>query len=46
VTLGTVAERLDNRRQDIVPLLHLNRKDSQAYTQLDSDRLGSWGEVL
>jgi hypothetical protein len=46
VALGAIAERLDNRRQDIVPLLHLDCEDSQAYTQLDSDRLGSWGEML
>lgn len=46
VALGAVTERLDHGREHIVPILHLNRQDRQAYTELHSYGLGPSGEVL
>lgn len=46
MALGAVAKRLDNRRQHIVPTLHLDSQNGQTHTQLDSDRFGAGGVVL
>lgn len=41
-----VPEGCDNGGEDVLPRLHLDGQDGQAYTQLDPDGLGPRGELL
>lgn len=46
VALGTAAKCPNNRRQDVVPILHLNGEDSQTDAKLHPDRFWAYRVTL
>lgn len=46
MALGAATEGLNHGRQDVVPVLHLDRQDSQTDAELYSDRLRASCKVL
>lgn len=46
MALDRIAERHDDRIQDILPALHMNGEDGQADAQLNPDGLGTRRKLL